>query len=632
VIGRLRLSVGSELPDARPLPDRQREHLDYRLARWLDVELQKVTRWEQAEPVRAKGDDPTVTIEPENILFVSGDYTKSEHYTVEFGGDWRGVKAIRIETLPDPRLPDNGPGRVAYEGRLGDFFLSDIKAFEGETHHRFASASDSFHNGGNSAEKSIDDDLQSGWAIGGRSGESHNAVFVFEQPLNFEGNLRLDLTCERYFASGLGKFRVWVTRDDHAKAAPHPNAVRASLLALRDGPSETERASHMNLLRSHYVSIAPELAQELDELTRLRNQVPSFDTTLVMRERPEGHMRPTHIHKRGEFLQPTAVVPPGVPSFLPDLPEGAPRNRLGFARWLVSPENPLTPRVVMNRNWQAFFGRGLVKTMEDFGFQGELPSHPRLLDWLAVEFVTRDWSMKAMHKLIVMSATYQQSSHVTEELLEKDPQNILLARGPRFRLEAELIRDAALVASGLYSEKLGGPSVYPPQPPSITTEGAYGRLNWAVSEGEDRYRRGLYTFSKRTAPFAMFNAFDAPSGEACVARRDRSNTPLQSLNLLNDEMFLEMARAMGRDAAASTAGTRERARGLFRHCVTRPPTEDELDQLVAFYQKQAERLKAGELNAADLMGGEQGDDMEEQAAWTAVARVLMNLDEAVTKG
>ena len=350
-----------------------------------------------------------------------------------------------------------------------------------------------------------------------------------------------------------------------------------------------------------------------------------------MVERQPGHTRATQIHKRGEFLQPTEEVQPNVPSFLPPLPSDAPRDRLAFARWLVSAGNPLTPRVVMNREWQAFFGRGIVRTMEDFGFQGELPSNQPLLDWLAIEFVKRHWSLKEMHKLIVMSATYQQSSHLTPDRLEKDPENLLLSRGPRFRLEAELVRDAALTASGLLADKLGGPSVYPLQPASITTEGAYGPLTWTVSSGPDRYRRSLYTFAKRTAPFAMFNTFDAPSGESCMAKRDRSNTPLQSLTLLNDEAFLEMARTLGREAARDTGTVGERIGKLFRRCLTRPPTADEVTKLVAFYQKQATRFANGEAKAAELLGTSEGDALNERAAWTTVARVLLNLDETVTK-
>jgi hypothetical protein len=350
-----------------------------------------------------------------------------------------------------------------------------------------------------------------------------------------------------------------------------------------------------------------------------------------MRERPEGFTRATKRHHRGEFLQAKEEVTPGLPSFLPGLPEGASQNRLGFAQWLVTKENPLTGRVIMNRHWEAFFGRGLVRTLEDFGFQGELPSHPELLDWLAVEFPKRGWSQKQMHKLIVMSATYQQSSHANEELMERDPTNLLLARGPRFRIEAEMVRDYALVASGLIEEKLGGPSVYPPQPAGVTTEGAYGPLQWKTSEGSDRYRRGLYTFAKRTAPYAMTSTFDGPSGEACLARRDRSNTPLQALTLLNDEVFMEAAREMGSAISKSGKGSiTEKVEALFRRCLTRPPSAEELEKLTAFYEKQLARFEAGELKAAEFLR-ENENASSEQAAWTALARVLLNLDETISK-
>jgi hypothetical protein len=284
----------------------------------------------------------------------------------------------------------------------------------------------------------------------------------------------------------------------------------------------------------------------------------------------------------------------------------------------------------MNRQWAAFFGRGIVATLGDFGYQGEPPTHPELLDWLAVELVNQGWSMKKMHRLIVTSATYRQSSRVTPELLEKDPHNTLLARGPRFRLEAELIRDAALRSGGLLSEKVGGPSVFPPQPPGVTSEGTYGALPWKASEGPDRFRRGLYTFSKRTAPFAMFVAFDAPSGEACLARREVSNTPLQALTMMNDMVYTEAAQALGRGTAAATEPVEARAMYLFRRCLTRPPDKDELARLVAFYRAQKQRFVNKELDAAAVAGPGEGD-VAERAAWTAAARVLLNLDETVTK-
>jgi hypothetical protein len=259
-----------------------------------------------------------------------------------------------------------------------------------------------------------------------------------------------------------------------------------------------------------------------------------------------------------------------VPAFLAAAPEGSARNRLTFARWLVSKDNPLTRRVTVNRQWQAFFGRGLVRTSEDFGFQGELPSHPELLDWLAVQFMNDGWSLKRLHRLIVTSSTYRQSSRVSSDLVSRDPANVLMARGPRVRVEAEIVRDSALRVAGLLTDKLGGPSVFPPQPASVTTEGTYGAFNWATSTGPDRYRRSLYTFAKRTAPFAMYGTFDAPTGEACLARREVSNTPLQALTLLNDTVFVEAAQALGRVLAESTEKDEAKANELLRRVIARP--------------------------------------------------------------
>ncbi|HET6424120.1 MAG TPA: DUF1553 domain-containing protein, partial [Planctomycetaceae bacterium] len=312
------------------------------------------------------------------------------------------------------------------------------------------------------------------------------------------------------------------------------------------------------------------------------------------------------------------------------LPKGADTNRLTFAQWLVDSRNPLVGRVTANRHWQAFFGRGLVRTMEDFGYQGELPTHPELLDWLALELPRQQWSIKELHRLIVTSATYRQSSTVTPELLAKDAPNRWLARGPRSRLEAELVRDVVLSTCGLLSDKIGGPSVFPPQPANISTEGAYGQLAWNTSPGEDRYRRGLYTFAKRTAPYAMFTTFDAPSGEACLPRREVSNTPLQALTLLNDAVFMEAAQQLGREWAARNGSTSENVAALFRRCLTRPPRSDELSALVAFHEQQVKKFTADEALAKQLTGSSDGP-VATQAAWTATARVLLNLDEMIGK-
>jgi Protein of unknown function (DUF1553) len=286
--------------------------------------------------------------------------------------------------------------------------------------------------------------------------------------------------------------------------------------------------------------------------------------------------------------------------------------------------------VAVNRRWGAYFGRGIVRTTADFGYQGDVPSHPKLLDWLAVEFMNRGWSLKQIDRLIVTSATYRQSSEVRPELLARDPQNMLLARGPRFRLEAELVRDGALRAAGLLSEKIGGPSVFPPQPPSVTTEGSYGVLPWRPSKGPDRYRRSLYTFSKRTAPFALYNTFDAPSGEDCVAQRDVSDSPLQALMLMNDTVFMEAAQAMGRTFASEHGSDEARVGDIFRRCLTRPPDAEESAMLVDFAHRERQRLTNDKRDAAKLAGGD-GSNVAERATWTAVARAILNLDETITR-
>ncbi len=394
-------------------------------------------------------------------------------------------------------------------------------------------------------------------------------------------------------------------------------------------PDAQLTAVERQTLREQFLLATPELASARKEIEQLRKP-PAHPVTLVMRERPTGNPRPTFIHKRGEFLQPTERVEPGVISAVAPFPADLPRNRLGFARWLVATNNPLTARVTVNRQWQGFFARGLVRTTEDFGFQGEAPSHPELLDWLAVEFMKQGWSLKKLHKLIVMSATYQQSSRATPGLLARDSENRLFARGPRVRLEAEVSRDAALRATGLLSAKMGGPSVYPPQPAGVT-EVAYGSPGWPTSEGEERHRRSIYTFMKRTAPFAMFNTFDAPTGESCVARRDVSNTPLQALTLLNDVFFVEMSQALGKMLASREGPVEARIRHAFRRCLTRPPADEEVAVLERFFEAQKQRFASHDLDAK-LIAGEGPGDVTERAAWTALARAILNLDETITKG
>ncbi|MEY4132964.1 MAG: hypothetical protein RL592_1022 [Verrucomicrobiota bacterium] len=610
--------------------------VEKRFGEWLNQESQRASKWETVTPSKLKSTLPTLDVQPDGFILGGGDITKSDVYDLTFERAVKGAVAIRIEVASHPLLPNDGPGLTNYEGPLGGFFLSEFQAWQGDRRLTFDDATatndeeeDRINDASaapktpakaapknakkaakaaanrkkNNASAALDGEMSSGWQVLGGLGQNHAAVFRFDQPTDLSAGWALKMLFEKHYACPLGHFRVSVTTDPQATATGHPAEIEAMLAGA--APHDTAK------LRQRFLETAPELAVHAKALANLRKQVPRGQATLVMRERPEAHPRPTFRHHRGEYLSPKEQVPPAVPAFLPALPKDAPANRLTFARWLFAPENPLTARVAVNRQWQAFFGRGFVRALEDFGYQSQPPTHPELLDWLAVEFVKSGWSMKQLHRLIVTSATYKQSSVVTPELAEKDRENLLLARGSRFRLDSELVRDGALSAAGLLSAKMGGPGVYPPQPASVTSEGTYGRIEWKPSEGEDRYRRSLYTFIKRTAPFAMATTFDAPTGEACIARRDVSNSPLQALTLLNDEMFMEAARALG--AKAMAAGTDDEARVAYvlRRCVTRPPAADELATMKAFVAAQRARKVA------------------DKDIWTAVARAALNLDESI---
>jgi hypothetical protein len=379
--------------------------------------------------------------------------------------------------------------------------------------------------------------------------------------------------------------------------------VRTALATPRSERSADAQA----VLAAAFAAREPALAKVRAELAAFEQQLGAVrgPRTPVLRQLPADARRTTRLHRRGSFLDQGEPVTPGVPAVLPPLPPDAPTDRLGLARWLVAPANPLTSRVTVNRLWQALFGRGLVATGADFGTQGEAPSHPELLDWLAREFVARDYRVKELLRLIVTSATYRQSSRVLAEHLELDPQDRLLARAPRFRLDAELLRDQALALAGLLSEKRFGPSVMPPQPDGVWRL-VYNNDRWVESTGEDRHRRGLYTFWRRTAPHPAMVALDAPSREVCVDARIRTNTPLQALVLWNDPQFVEAAKALGRRIEVEGGATPfERAVWAFRLCTCREPTAREVDRLLAYWEAERD--------------------------WGKVASVLLNLDEVLTR-
>jgi hypothetical protein len=390
---------------------------------------------------------------------------------------------------------------------------------------------------------------------------------------------------------------------------------------------------------AYWRTTVPEFGDANKQIADLWRQHPEGSSQLILKERDR--MRETHLLRRGDFLKPDKPVAPGVPAFLHSLPADAPPNRLGFARWLVDRRSPTTARVIVNRIWQSYFGTGLVETSEDFGRQGEAPSYPELLDWLAVELMENGWSLKHIHRLIVSSAVYRQSSNIALQLLERDPQNRLLARGSRLRVDAEIVRDIALRASGLLNPKIGGPSVYPPAPEYLFLPPAsYGTKTWREEKGDDRYRRAIYTFRFRSVPFPALQAFDAPAGDVSCVRRARSNTPLQALVTLNETLFIEAARALAiKTIREGGAGDEQRLVFAFRSVLARSPSQQEAAELLALLNRQRERFATGELNPWNLATNDPdkpfplpaGVRMDEVAAWTAVSRVLLNLDEAITK-
>ncbi|MCA9121449.1 MAG: PSD1 domain-containing protein [Planctomycetaceae bacterium] len=430
-------------------------------------------------------------------------------------------------------------------------------------------------------------------------------------------------------------------------------AITPKFFRTLDGPTQVALERKLEERDDAQKQLIVELYKKSDEarqafplvqqIADLRSSEPTIPTAMILREKSEPRI--THIHRRGNFLDPGDRVEPRVPTVLHPLQsqtrqssdDGSPastvvNSRLDFARWLVDADNPLTPRVTVNRYWQRFFGRGIVETENDFGIQGTPPTHPELLDWLAVEFVESGWDIKAIHRLIVTSATYRQASHYRRELDEIDPANKLLARQSRVRLDAEIIRDNALAVSGLLSRKIGGPSVHPPQP-----EGIYAftqdQKPWDTDANEDRFRRGMYTYFWRSSPYPSLMAFDAPEANVTCTRRVRSNTPLQSLTLANDIQFIECARALAEQLlAAGGQNDQDKAELLFQRCFSRRASELEHSRLLDLVAAQRKAYKNDPDAATALVGGEKptANDVE-LAAWTAASRVLMNVDEFVTR-
>ncbi|HEY5310892.1 MAG TPA: DUF1553 domain-containing protein, partial [Pirellulales bacterium] len=421
---------------------------------------------------------------------------------------------------------------------------------------------------------------------GGTAGQP---TYALEGPI--AGRLKLEFQLQlKPSTAEHPAFRVQLSTTFDPQRRQRESTSNAVLAALKI-PAAKRTSQQLEKVATYYRSIAPPLTRVRADLAAAEKSKPQPPTLPIMRELPSDKHRETFILVKGNFMVRGQRVEPGLPAALPAWPAGVPHNRLGLARWLVDPANPLTARVAVNRFWSQLFGRGLVETEEDFGSQGSPPTHPELLDWLATEFMARGWDIKQLLREMVLSSTYRQSSRVTPALLARDPQNRLYARGPRFRLEAEMVRDQSLALAGLLSRKLYGPSVFPPQPAGLWQAAFNGQRTWSTSQGEDRYRRGLYTFWRRSVPYPSMATFDAPSRELCTMRRIRTNTPLQALVTLNDPVYVEAAQALARRMVREGGSNPEdRIRWALRLCLVREPEEAQVVRLAALYQSEREQF------------------------------------------
>jgi mono/diheme cytochrome c family protein len=623
------------------------------------MRLEPGMRWKVLAPKKLTATGGVVlTPMRDGSVMASGPNPGETVYTLEAATALPLVTAIRLEALPDPSLPKAGPGRDVY----GNFQLNRIEietlgtrgASRGTQALKAIKADDS---AGSASIDSFfpkvlprDASAPRGWRIDASREEARLArqiVFTLERALTSPAGVRLRIRLTHQGSAvgqALGRFRVSVTSSSSPQRVVEIPAKLRPILAV---PAAHRTEKQRTDLSAFYRTVAPSLKPARDRLAALEKELAklSIPSALVMRERVAYERPSAYVRRRGNFMDKTEKVYAGVPEVLHPLGEDQMPNRLGLARWLVDERNPLTARVAVNRAWEQFFGRGLVETSEDFGTRGTPPSHPALLDWLATEFVESGWHMKALHKLIVTSAVYRQTSAAAPVLVERDPYNRLLARGPRFRMEAEMVRDTILAASGLLNTKIGGPSVFPPQPEGIW-DIPYSDERWIPSTGEDRYRRGLYVFIRRSAPYPSFLTFDATSRERCTVRRVRTNTPLQALTTLNDDAFFEAARALAArilrepsllvangSSGGDPAELKRRGISAFRIVTSRRPTAEELDRIIASYRTHLEWFRADHDAAAGIIKdyAVDGVDPAEQAAWTLVANALLNLDETLTK-
>jgi hypothetical protein len=645
------------------------------MAAWEQTALQSQTHW-IVLPLESGGDNS------EHYLPLrDGSYLSQGYVPTKLNATFRWthssslpITAFRLELLTDPSLPGGGPGRsLTGSCALTEFSVEAAPAADPSkvTRVKFASATADFeppetaldrffddqtgrHRVTGPARFSIDDDDTTAWSIdagAGRRNQARKAVFQCAAPLVAAKaafpdpagtivtfNLKQQhggWNTDDVTGNNIGRFRISATIDPGPVVAdPVPARVR-EILGI---PRARRTQFQIGQIFAYWRTTVPQWADANARIEALWKQWPQGATSLTLAARDEP--RRTFLFERGDISKPNELMSPGVPAFLNPLPEdGAaePGSRLALAQWLVSPRSPTTARAFVNRMWQAYFGTGIVATPEDFGLRGDAPSNAALLDWLACEFMQRHWSIKAMHRLIVSSATYRQDSRVTAEAYARDPNNRLLARGSRFRVDGEIVRDIALSASGLLNSQIGGSSVMPPapaflfQPPS-----SFAPFSWIEETGEQRFRRALYTFRRRSTPYPMLQAFDVPNADSACVGRLRSNTPLQALVSLNEPVFVQCAQALAiKTMSEGGANDAQRIEFAFRRTLSRPPTASEVEQLIELLERTRARLTAGELKSDSIMSSSPRTfdklPAADCAAYTVVSRVLLNLDETITR-
>ncbi len=620
-------------------------------------ELRSGSSWQTLRPsvdsMKATSGAP-FSIDSEGVIEIEDNPRPQDTYTIKVDrlDSIQEITAIRLEVFPDVDSDDLTEWVLnELEVRLIDSnqeeeIESEPESDEEETSPPKKSPKLKLYNATASFEQEwyrvealhdgVGGERFSGWAAKGNLRTRNEAVLEFASALKLAESDLLEFKLIQNFPDKkIKRFRISVSTVED----PFP-AIPESLTSALSTPVEDRSKSDENELLAFFAQHDPESAKELSRIANMEEklrQIRPTTTVPVMRQVAKDQLRKTHIQYRGSYFDKGPEVLPGTPGVFHPLPQrAATPDRLDLAHWLVDESNPLTSRVIANRYWEALFGVGIVATSEEFGSQGELPSHPELLDWLAVELMESGWDVKHLLKLMVTSATYRQSSKVTSATFEKDPDNRLLARGPRFRVSAETVRDQALAVSGLLSDSLFGPSVNPPQPEFGLKAAFGGETDWTTSEGPDRYRRGIYTSWRRSNPYPSMAAFDAPNREVCTVRRDNTNTPLQALVTLNDPVYIEASQALGRKMDSFVGDLSAKIRYGFQESLIRPPSEEEVQALSRLFSDAHQRYQSDPESALAMATdpiGElpAGSNVADLAAWTIVGNTLLNLDEMFLK-